>query len=170
MSRYITIVLFFAAALLNAQPPKVELQPYGFDPVEIQIPATSNEKLLELSQNWAIEYNRTRNGHDITNVTDNSMTITAFKQNAFYYRNRGDAFDHRIKYEMDISFNRDRYTLTFKVTEIYLNNDKLIEYKIPDYYTSDGKLKDGYDGLENSLEVTVNDIIRSHYNFIVNFR
>lgn len=169
IKHFITACLFFAAAV--AAQPRLELTPAGFAPVDIELPPTTNEKLIELSRNWAMEYNRPRKErYDITNVTGNSMTISAFKDNAFYYTNRGEEFYHRIRYSIELAFYGDRYTVVFTVVDIYADDDKIIEYKIPDYFNSNGKLKEGYEFIEPSLEATVNSIVGSHYNFIINYR
>ncbi|AWH86712.1 hypothetical protein HYN59_17075 [Flavobacterium album] len=153
-----------------AQPPKMELQPYGFDPIEVTIPATPNDKLIEVTKAWVQDYNRREKGADITNVTGNSITVSAFKKNGFFYRNRGEAFEHKIRYTLKITFQENRYTLAFNVEDIYADGESLAKYKIPDYFNSSGNLKDGYTDLKPSLERTVNDIVNSHYNFILNFR
>ncbi|GGB74160.1 hypothetical protein GCM10007424_12600 [Flavobacterium suaedae] len=166
----LTFICLFSIHI-HAQPPEMELNANGFKQINVKIPETTNEQLLSLTKNWAISYNRNKDSSaDITNVSNNSMTITAYKQNAFYYSNKGETFYHRIKYEMTFKFNRDSYNVTFTITEIYLNDDSLLEYKIPDYFNSDGKLKDDYNTLKESLEETVNDIVNSHYNFIINYR
>lgn len=170
--RLITIICFLYAGTAAAQP-QAELLPGGFATFEIDIPATPNEKLVELSKNWAMEYNHRKTldqqGYDITDVTETSLTITAYRRNAFYYTNRGEAFDHDIRYEMRLAFNENRYTLQFVVIGIYLDNSR-IEYLLLDYFTTKGELKEGYSEIKPSLEATVNSIIKSHYNFIINFR
>lgn len=158
---------FFITAVIAAQP-QMEMQPYGFDPIKIDAPPMNSEKFIELTQNWAMEYNRREGRYDITGVSSNTVTVSAYKNRAFYYRNLGEAFEHKIRYSIDLTFNGSTYTLNFKVIDIY-SNDKLLEYKIPDYFKSDGKLKDGYAEIEQSLESTVNEIVRSHYNFLANF-
>ena len=166
----IAYILFFITGICTAQPPTMELEPNGFDPVVVNIPLTPNEKLIAVSRDWALEFNRSQRGADITNVTENSMAITAYKRNAFYYRNRGFVYEFSITYTMLITFDEDSYTLNFKINDIYSDTDSLIESKIPDYFTPAGNLKEGYEALDESLEVTVNDIVKSHYNFIINFR
>lgn len=169
--KYILLTFIcFCCIAMHAQPPEMELNANGFSPISITIPETTNEKLLSLTKNWTLNYNRNKDGADITNVSSNTMTITAYKQNAFYYSNKGETFYHRIKYEMALKFNTNNYSVAFTVTEIYLNNDSLLEYKIPDYFNSDGELKDDYNTLKESMEETVNDIVKSHYNFIINYR
>lgn len=154
--------------ILSAQP-KLELQQGTFSPTEAAIPTVSAEKLIELTKNWASEFNRREGGFDITDVTANTITISAFRDNAFFYRNRGEAFDHKIRYDMQLTFSSGVYRVNFAVREIYYN-DKLIASTLPDYYNSQGNLKEGYEDVKPSIEATVNNIIRSHYNFLVNFR
>jgi len=165
----LTLAASLSIAYAAAQPPRMELQQSGFAPVEVPIPAIPAERLLELTQTWANEFNRREDGFDVTNVTANTITITANKDNAFFYRDRGQAFDHKIRYELQLTFNAGSYTARFVINEIY-KDDKRIEYNIPDYYNSAGRLKEGYEEIERSLEATVNNIVMSHYNFLVNFR
>ena len=168
------LLLFLCLAIsipLRAQPPRMELTPTGFGSVTVTIPDTPVEKLVEVSRNWAQEYNRKeRDGVDITNVTDNSMTISAFRKNAFHYSNRGETFYQKIRYNMDLSFTGSSYTVSFTVTDIYADDNKRLTYLLPDYFLPDGRLKEDYEDIEPSLEQTVNTIVRAHYNFIVNFR
>jgi len=169
--RVICILVFCLNCLtVTAQPPRLELTPGGFEPVTVQIPATSAEKLIELSKNWAAETNKRRRGYDITNVTANTVTISAYKRNAFYYRNRGESFDFRIRYEMALTFDNTSYTLAFKVVDIYAKDDNVQKTGLSNYFTSDGKLKEGFEEVEPSLETSVNDLVNSHYNFLLNFR
>ncbi|MGQ2982535.1 hypothetical protein [Flavobacterium sp.] len=166
---YRLIFLFLSAAAL-AQPPKMELNPNGFDAIDVSIPATPNEKLIEITKAWATKANQREKGADVTDVTANSLTVSAYKRDAFFYRDRGETHSHRIRYSMKITFYENRYTVAFTVNDIYMDGDKLVTYKLPDYFTSEGKLKEGYTDLEQSLERTVNDLVTSHYNFIINFR
>jgi len=170
MSKTLLIVLFILPfACIYAQPPAMELQQNGFEPVVISFPPTPAEKMIEQTQRWAFEFNRREQGFDASNISSNTITITAYKKNGFFYRDRGEAFDHDIRYEMRLTFNDGSYTLNFVIKEIY-HNGKRIDYTIPDYFTSSGTLKEGYQELERSLEATVNTIVKSHYNYLLNFR
>jgi hypothetical protein len=165
------LCLFLLLPVMAAAQLALELEPSGFPPVTVTIPSTLNEKLVDLTRAWAQEYNRRNDrGYDFLDVTDNSITVSSYKKNAFFYRDRGQSFNLSINYTMQLTFSESSYTLAFTVTDIFADNDKLLEYHIPDYFTSEGKLKEGYDELDTSLEKNVNDIARSHYNFLINFR
>ena len=169
MPRLLCLVMLLPAIAFGQ--PSLQLEPSGFALVTVSIPTTLNEKLIDLTRAWAQEYNRrNKQGYDVLDVTDNTLTISSYKKNACYYRDRGESFNLSVNYTMQFTFSENSYTLAFTVTDIFADNDKLLEYKIPDYFTPEGRLKEGYDELDNSLEKNVNDIARSHYNFLVNFR
>lgn len=169
MSRLLFITCLFIGLSLHAQP-KLELTPRGFDPVEATIASVPSEKLIELSKSWASEFNRKEKGADISSVTASGLTISAFKKNAFFIRNRGEMFEYTIHYSMKLTFTNGSYSLQFTVNDIYADDDTLVKYKLPDYFGPSGELKEGYADLKLSLERTVNGIVTSHYNFIANFK
>lgn len=170
MHRLMTLLCFMVFAIANAQPPALELTPAGFEPIQADIPSIPNEKMLELSKNWAASLNRLKKGYDATGVTPASMVISAFKKNAFLVRNKGETFQYTINYSMKLSFHTTYYTMHFIVNDIYTDDDVLVKYKLPDYFDTDGDLKDGYDELKPSLEKSVNELALSYHNFIVNYR
>jgi len=177
MGKLYTFSCFLFLSLVNAQPPAVELSSRGFAPITITLPATTNEKLVEVSKAWAAAYNKPRTdgdqsepGADFTDVTENTITISAFKRNAFNYRSNGEQYQFKIRYSMKLVFSQSKYTLTFTTGDIFDENNKLIQYKLTDYFNDDGTVKDGYTGFKESIDDTVNSIILSHYNFILNYR
>lgn len=170
MRRLLTLLCFFIFSAVNAQPPAIELTPQGFDAIEINIPATPNDKLIELSRAWATNLNRNNKGYDVSGVSNSGMVISAYRKNAFFIRNKGESFNYAINYSIKLSFHNTYYTLHFVINDIYTDEDVLVKNKIPDYFTSDGDIKDDYKDMEPSLERTVNDLVLSYHNFIVNYR
>jgi hypothetical protein len=159
-----------AAMALYAQPPEMEVTRGQFTAFTVSMPAMPQEKFIEINKAWAHGFTRRSGDFDASNVTGSSITISALKRNAFRYQNVGETVEVKIRYSLEITFTGNSYTLKFVVNDLYGDNDTLLDYKLPDYYKADGTLKDGYDGLESSLEDTVNEIVQSHYDYIVNYR
>lgn len=144
--------------------PKLKMTPNGFAPVELPTPNFINEKLIEKSKSWAAYYNK--NGFDVFNVTENSLTISALNENAYFYRNIGVTYSYNIRYNMTIVFkDNNTYSLTFEVKEIYAK-EVLVQTTIADFFTPDGKLKEDYKEVKPSLEKTVNRIVKSYSSYI----
>ncbi len=157
----IVYLLFFISSLAAQE--KFELTPQGFAPVEIQRPEKVNEKLIEISRAWASSYNKKE--FDIYDVTENSMTVDAVKENAFYYRNVGEAFYYRIVYTLNLTFGQNTITVAFSVKEIFQKKTP-VQGTIADYFTADGKMKEDFEEIKPSLEQTANNILLSYSNFI----
>jgi len=174
MAKLYSLLCFLAFSISYAQPPVMKLSQGGYEPVEVSIPATGNDKLIELTKSWALERERRDPDRgkrsDITEVTDNSITVSGYRRNAFFYRNLGETFEHRIDYSIKLIFKENSYTLAFTVTQIYTDSDVAVKSGLADYFTPDGTLKEGYTALDTSLNKTVNEMVQSHYNFIINHR
>lgn len=168
MKCFLLSFMLLITCVLQAQPPKLVLTPGGFDPVKVTVPQTPNEKLVELTKQWAAKANQNYDV-DLTEVTGNSLTVTSYRNNGFLYRSKGETHEHRIKYQMKFSFSGDFYTVTFSVPEIY-NDGILLKYTLPNYFDSNGNIKEGYTDLKPSMENTANALVNSHYNFIVNYK
>lgn len=144
---------------------KVEVTQNGIEPNSFteKIPAMTDERFIELSQIWAPEFSR--GNSNITEVTANSLTIDAFRDNAFLYRNKGETFLHNIKYQLKVTKNGDSYTASFKILEIYARK-VLLKSTITDYFLPNGNLKEGFEEVKPSLERSLNIILNSYDRYL----
>lgn len=164
MKRFLQYLLIFSAFSTYAQI-KVEVTPNGINPNQIQetIPPMTDERFIELSQMWIAEFSPGES--NITEVTANSLTIDAMRDNAFLYRNKGETFLHNIKYQLKISKNGDTYTSSIKILEIYARK-VLLESTIADYFLPKGNLKEGFEEVKPSLERSLNIILNSYDRYL----
>ncbi len=142
----------------------MELTPKGFPAIETKTPKKPMEELIKTAKDWnyAYNFNKVSEAYD---VTDTSLKIDAFRNNAFFYRNRGEEYSYQIKYTLQINFGPDKYSVKFLVPEIY-GKEKLTENKISDYFTTDGKIKSDFVDVKPSLEKTANTIVNSFVDFM----
>lgn len=157
-------ILFVLFSLPVLAQPELEMTPRGFAPITLPAPDKPLEKLIEAATAWAPFYNK--KGHDVYDVTANSITIDARKENAYFYRNLGERYDYHIVYSLKVVFNTNRtYTLTFAVKEIYAK-EVPVQTTVADFFTPEGKLKEDYLEVKPSLELTANKIVKSFASFI----
>lgn len=165
MKKLLAIMLLFVSTVLSAQI-TVELTPAGFEPVSVERPERPLEKLIEITKAWPVSYNRNSDyGYDVYNVTENSLSIDAYRENAFYYRNRGEVYQHRIRYTIDVEFAAEVYTLKFSIKEIYYGNT-LTKLSVANFFAPDGRLKEDYEEVKPSLEYSANQMLNSLAQYI----
>lgn len=163
MKFFFTIALFLCTGLCLAQI-KLEITPQGLLPLELKTPKRPIDQLVELSKSWAPYYNKI--GYDVSDVTQNSLTIEARVENAFYSYNVGVKYNYDIRYSLKILFmENQKYTIRISVKEIYAEN-VLTKTTLADFFNAEGKLKDDFRDAKPSLENTLNKIVNSYVNFI----
>lgn len=161
----LNIFLFFCTALAFAQS-GFEMTSRGFAPIVLTKPNKPNENLIEASKSWAAFYNK--QGYDVYDVTESALKIDGLKKNAYLFRNLGETFSYDITYTLSVVFNADKtYKLQFSVKQIYLKGTP-VKTTIPDFFTSDGNLKEDFSDVKPTLEDTANKIAISFSNFIQN--
>lgn len=163
------LLLLFVFSACFAQEPQLDLQAGTFPPVTVTMRNTESNKFISLTKAWITESRRSGQQFEVTNIKPNSFTISGMKKNAFFYRERGEPHTQNAKIVYKITFTNTSYTINASVPEIYTSEGQPLKSTLPDYYNG-SKLKDGYSGLEESIEATVNDIMVSYYYFIVNYR
>nr|WP_322624366.1 hypothetical protein [uncultured Flavobacterium sp.] len=162
------LLLFLFTSVCFAQP-TVTLVNGTLSDIEVKIPEIESKKFIDLTKAWVTEAKRSGQVLDMSNVSSGSLTISGYKHNAFNYRERGETHWHDAKVVMQVRFSNTAMSIKITLPELFTNGGKPIQYTLPDYF-ADGKLKDGYEGLQKSLEENLNRIVRSYYNFIVNYK
>ncbi len=159
------VLLIFSAWKGNCQQP-LELAPGGFESVTFEKPEITSDKFIESVRSWAASfYENNSYGFDIYDVSDATISIDGSKENAFFYRNRGEEFFHRIKYTIKVELLSNSYRVKFYVREIYTRKN-LLELTPADFFNSEGKLKEDYLDAKPSLEKSVNSIVNSLADYI----
>lgn len=144
----------------------LELTPTGFAPLTLPTPNKPLDHLIESAKTWALTYNK--GPRDVYNVSTNTLSIDAWREYAFFYRNLGDRYDNNIVYTLQVVFNENNtFTTTFIVKEIYAK-DVLTKTKVGDYFNPTGSLKQEFAEVKPSLEATANKIVRSFLQAVSN--
>ncbi|RYG52297.1 MAG: hypothetical protein EOO01_06825 [Chitinophagaceae bacterium] len=144
----------------------MQLTSTGFAAVEIPRPPKPDDRVQEQIKAWLAEFNRRNEfGYDVYDVTASSLKIDSYKDNAFYYQNKGETFQHRVKYTIALDIRENVIVYKFSVREIYAGK-VLTELTVAKFFTSDGKLKSDYLEVKPSLEKTANDMLRSFADYM----
>src|SRR5690606_16796117 len=155
MLRIIPIYFLLVSTSLLAQQ-ELSLSPSGYGSVTVPKPMKTTEKIIETAKSWVANYNQTiDHPYEVYDITSDGFKIDGHKPNAFYYRNRGEAFYHRVKYTLDVQLSETTYSIRVSIPEIY-TSDVLTELRIADFFAPDGRVKDDYIDAKPSLDKSVN--------------
>lgn len=164
MKYFLSIALFFFVTVISAQA-NLELTPQGFMTVESKTPNKPLDQLIRDSKSWAAFYNK--KGSDVSEVTENSLTVDAKVENAYFMYNVGMKYNYDITYKLKIAFDTstNTYSLKISVKDIFTKNIA-VKTTVADFFTPEGKIKDDYRDAKPLLEKTINKIVKSYINFM----
>ena len=154
-----TAILLLFTGLIGLAQPQTTLTPQGFTPVTFDRPQVAAERLIEASKSWSDAYNKI--SYDVYNVTPDGLSIDALRENAFFYRTRGEVFKYSILYALQVKFGEQECQVQFVVKEIYADKTRIAS-GITDYFAPDGTMKEGFEQVKPSIEDTANKIIQSY--------
>lgn len=161
------LFLLFSAACFSQ--PTVTVANGTLPDIDAKLPNVDTKKFKDLTKAWITEVQRSGETLEVSNISSGSLTISGYKRNAFYYRERGETHWQNAKVVMQVSFTSTLMTIKITLPELYTKEGTPLKFTLP-YYYANGKLKEGYDGLETSLEENLTKVVRSYYNFIVNYQ
>lgn len=164
--RLVFLFVFLGVFALVSGQQRLEMTPKGFAPVNLVKPKVPNDKIIEHIRSWVSDFNKSgKYPYEVYSVTPNSLKIDAFRQNAFFYQNKAETFQHRIKYTIAIDLLDDGMRYDFKVIEIW-GDDQKLETTLASFYNSSGKIKSDFPDVKPSLEKTVNYILLSFEDYM----
>lgn len=165
MKTFYFLLLLAGIQSISAQN-KLELTPNGFGSISIEKPNFPNDRIQEQIKYWIADFNRNnQKPYEIFQVSSTTIKSDAYRDNAFFYRNKGETFQHRIKYQITFDIEDSVIIYQFKIIGIY-DSDKPLELTIEKLYNSEGKLKSDYEEVKPSLERTANLILNSFINYL----
>lgn len=162
MKQLVLFCLLLGVGTLSAQP-ATELSASGFAPVTFSVPARDMLDRVDAISRWAARENR--KGHDIVRESDQTLRVEARRDNAFFYRDRGEEHAFRVRYVMKIQFSDTSCTVRFSVSEIY-DKDQLLQTQLSGYFRADGRIKEDFEEVKPSMERTANALLRSLYDVL----
>jgi len=163
MKYHLKIFLLLFVGICSAQN-NLELTPQGFASLEIQTPNKPLNQLIEASKFWAPYFNK--KGYDLSELTENSLTIDAKILNAYHTYNVGVKYNYDIAYTLKIVFESNKtYRLKISIKEIYTESIA-VKTTIGDFFSTDGKVKNDFKDAKPSLENSINKVLKSYSSFI----
>jgi len=162
----IVMLLFISKTSISQDIPYFKLTNNGVLPINLNIEhLTINEKysksLLWINENYI-------NPKDaiIHNSENKQIKVEGFKRKAWWYKSMGIKNYNHMFYAIEFSFNNNLININYSIGKFYMKDGAFAQYDYRMFFKKDGTVRNQYIDAVQSLELTMNELLLSYYNFL----
>jgi len=161
-----SIVLIFSKNVLSQELPKLKISNSGVEYIVIKADSLTSQILYDKTLNWIKVYYKNPDKVLQSNITNEKIRISAFKENAWWYFPMGIKTSYHMDYNIEISFKDGKYKIDFYIGQFYTTDYAKTLFSYSSFFKSNGDVKNIYSDAIISIEETMNSIILNHFNYI----
>ncbi len=166
----IALTLLAVAATLifyGQEIPQLSIQRTGVEEIVIPVKGKTSSDIYIKALNWIKE--TYRNPDEVIKMTmeNEKVRIEGYSSDAWYYKTLGIKQYYDMVYELEISIKDDRYRLQLTPVKFYTSSG-MKAYSYTNFFKSNGDIKKVYAPAVESLNITMNGLSNSLYNYVLN--
>jgi hypothetical protein len=143
----------------------LKLTPNGVNPIIVEVAGISAAELYQKSINWVQETYKTPSSVLKANIENDLIRIDGFAFNAWWFSTVGIIMYMDMDYTIKIDFKDGRYRFEFIIGQFYKDGQRAM-YDYTMFFNKKGYVKKAYSDAVPSIEVTMNDLSVSFYNYV----
>lgn len=168
MKKFLTFaaIAFLSISLTFGQEIELlKLTPNGVEPIVVEIEGMSASELYKNSIKWVQETYKNPDEVLKANIENEKIRIDGFAFNAWWFKSIGVRLSLDMEYTVSIDFKDGRYRFEFTIGQFWGDGQKVL-YDYTHFFNKKGEVKNTYEDAVPSLEVTMNTLSVSFYNYV----
>jgi len=162
----LALTILLANLSFGQEIPQLKITPNGVEPIVVEIDSMSASEIYEKAQNWVKETYKNPDKVLKANIANEKIRIDGFANNAWWYKSLGIMQTMNMEYTVEISFKEGKYRFEYIVGQFYVNGGQKALYNYSTFYKKSGEIRKTYKDAVPSLELTMNDLSKSFYNYV----
>ncbi len=146
--------------------PQLKLTPNGVEPIVVEVDSMSASEIYQKAQNWVQETYKNPDKVLKANIVNEKIRINGFATDAWWYKALGIRNSYNMEYTIEISFKDGRYRFEYIIGQFYIDGGQKVLYDYRTFYKKSGEIRKSYTDAVPSLELTMNELSQSFYNYV----
>lgn len=157
-------VLTYSAFSQDIQ--ELKLTKDGVKPVVLNFEDLTSNQIYDKSLMWIQE--DFINPKDVLkeNIENEKIVIDGFAQKAWWFESMGLKNYNHMQYTVKIYFKENSVVFEYVVGEFYILEGPKAQYDYKMFFDKEGSVRKQYDEAVPSLELTMNTLLLSYYNYV----
>lgn len=158
-------VLSFSSSICQ-ELPQLKLTPDGVEPIVVEVVSMNASEIYQKAQNWVKETYKNPDQVLKADISNEKIRIDGFSNDAWWFKSLGIKQSMDMEYTLEISFKDGKYRFEFFVGQFYVNGGKKALYSYKSFYKRSDEVRKMYSDAVPSLELTMNSLSQSLYNYV----
>lgn len=161
----LALTILLSKLLFGQEIPQLKLTPNGVEPIVVIIDSVNGSELYIKALNWVQETYKNPDKVLKANIENEKIRIDGFAIDAWWYKLLGMRNTYNMDYTIEISFKDGRYRFEYIIGQFYIDGGKVL-YDYRNFYKENGEVRKSYIDAVPSLEITMNSLSKSFYNYL----
>lgn len=162
----ILLLLLFTTLSFSQDLKQLKLTPKGVEPIVVLVDSLKANEIYNKTLNWVQEAYKNPNEVLKTNIINSKIRVDGYANNAWYFRLLGMKEYVNMEYSIIVSIKDGKYRLEFIIGQFWLNSRTRTAYDYTSFFKQSGEIRSMYSDSVPSLELTINKLSMSLYNYI----
>ena len=163
---FLILLLISSNFILGQDIQELKLTIHGVESVQLDFNNLTTNQIYERSLMWVEE--TFVNAKDVLNenIENEKIKIEGFAEKAWWYKSMGLKNYNHMQYTVQLYFNNNQVTFNYLVGQFYMLEGPKTQYDYRMFFKKDGSIRKQYPEAVSSLELTMNTLLVSYYNYI----
>jgi len=163
---FLILLLISSNFILGQDIQELKLTIHGVESVQLHFNNLTTNQIYERSLMWVEE--TFVNAKDVLNenIENEKIKIAGFAEKAWWYKSMGLKNYNHMQYTVQLYFNNNQVTFNYLVGQFYMLEGPKTQYDYRMFFKKDGSIRKQYPEAVSSLELTMNSLLVSYYNYI----
>lgn len=163
---FFTLLLLGTNFIISQDIPALKLTIDGAQPVELKIDNLTTNQIYDRSFMWLQETFVNSKDALEENIENEKMKIEGFAKKAWWYKSMGIKNYNHMEYTVQLYFKDNQVKFDYSIGQFYMLEGAKTQYDYRMFFKKDGSIRNQYIDAISSLELTMNTLLVSYYNYI----
>lgn len=145
---------------------QLKLTPMGVEAIIVEVDSLSAPELYNKALNWVKETYKNPEKVLKAEILNDKIRLDGFANDAWWYKTLGIRSSYNMEYTVEIAFKDGRYKFQYFIGQFYVDGGQQALFDYKTFYKKNGEVKKTYSDAVPSLEITMNELSKSFYNYV----
>ncbi|MFD1294678.1 SHOCT domain-containing protein [Lutibacter holmesii] len=166
-NQILLVISFLISGIIFSQDiPQLKLTKTGVAPIELEFEKLNSTDIYNKTMLWVQETFKNPKDALKENLINEKIKLQGFQHNAWWYKSMGIKNVNHMQYTVQINIKNNNVLFEYTVGEFYIFEGPEAQYDYRMFFKKDGSTRKQYVDAVTSLELTMNKLLVSYYNYI----